>query len=101
MVATARRLFLLGTIVATPGALEALKRTGEQPGALLLRHQVGDWGDLDQEDKQANDVAVRYEGKREEQQRVLSSYRLKDRTKIWVITEHDRSSTTILLPEEY
>jgi hypothetical protein len=89
------RLFTLGQTVATPGALEALERAGNEAGEFLDRHARGDWGDLCDEDRQANDEAVR------EGSRVLSAYRLSDGTKIWIITEHDRSVTTLLLPEEY
>ena len=101
MVAAKRRPFSLGQVVATPGALEAFQRTGQQPSEFLRRHALGDWGDLDQHDMRANDEAVRHEGDPKRQARVLSTYRLKDGTKIWIITEHDRSVTTILLPSEY
>lgn len=101
MVAAARRLFALGKVVGTPGALEALKLTGQQPAEFLRRHQSGDWGDLDQHDKRANEEAVKHEGDPERQARVFSSYILTDQTTIWVITEHDRSSTCLLLPSEY
>lgn len=87
--------FKLGQIVATPGALEALEKTGELPGPFLMRHENGDWGELDAEDKSTNDEALTVGN------RILSAYRLKDDTKIWIITEADRSSTTILLPDEY
>ena len=98
-----RRLpkFRLGQVVATPGALEAFVKASDDPTVYLRRHQTGDWGDLDAEDKQANDHAVAHENDTERQGRVLSAYRLKDGTKIWIITERDRSATTILLPEEY
>jgi hypothetical protein len=61
----------------------------------LYRHGAGDWGDLTAEDMLANATALR------EGTRLVSSYHLKNGTNIWVITEADRSSTTILLPEEY
>ena len=102
MVTAARRhVFSLGRLLATPGALEAFKRAGQQPSVFLHRHQSGDWGDLGTEDKQANDASVRHEGKPDQQQRILSAYKLSDSTKVWIITEWDRSITTILLPEEY
>lgn len=94
-------LFRLGQIVATPGALAAFERAEDEPRIYLHRHQIGDWGDLDVEDRRANDSAVRYEGDRDRQGRVLSAYRLTDHTAVWVVTEHDRSVTTILLPSEY
>ena len=87
--------FDLGTIVATPGALEALAVSGEAPSTFLHRHVVGDWGDLDGNDRAENELSV------QEGFRILSAYHLRDGTKIWIITEADRSSTTILLPSEY
>ena len=63
--------------------------------ALLARHAGGDWGELCPEDRRANDRAVRLD------ERILSAYRLADGRKLWAITEWDRSSTTLLLPEEY
>ncbi len=84
-----------GIIVATPGALEALTLAGETPAAFLCRHVGGDWGDLDEEDRAENELSL------QEGFRLLSAYRLRDGTRIWIITEADRSSTTILLPREY
>ena len=98
---TTHTRFPLGQIVATPSALEALTAAGEQPSEFLNRHQQGDWGDLDAEDKRLNDEAVAHEGDEDRQGRVLSAYHLKNGVKIWVISEWDRSVTTILLPEEY
>lgn len=88
-------LFPLGQVVATPGALEALAEAGQTPLALLRRHQAGDWGDLDTEDKQENDYSVQHE------LRILSAYTLRTGVKLWLITEWDRSYTTLLLPSEY
>ena len=87
--------FDLRQIVATPGALEALESAGLNPTEFLTRHVAGDWGELDQEDQQANDDALQSGA------RLLSAYRLTDDTKLWIITEADRSSTCILLPSEY
>jgi hypothetical protein len=87
--------FPLGNTCATPGALEALERSGRSGRELLARHQAGDWGEVCSEDAQANDRAV------QEGERILSAYRLKNGVKLWVITEADRSTTTILLPYEY
>jgi hypothetical protein len=92
---TAKPLFPLGAIVATPGALEAFQTSGEEPATYLDRHVSGDWGELDPHDKAQNDRGV------EGGDRLFSSYRLQDKTKIWIITEHDRSVTTVLLPEDY
>lgn len=89
-------LFALGRVVATPGALEAFKRLDINMLELLLRHAKGDWGELDPQDVRANNEAVKVG------LRILSSYPLSDAaTKVWIITEADRSSTTFLLPDEY
>jgi hypothetical protein len=87
--------FPLGQIVATPGALDALARNSTSGQVYLARHASGDWGDLDAEDKAANDEALNTDG------RLFSAYLMPDGTKLWVISEADRSSTCILLPEEY
>ena len=88
-------LFPLGRTVATPGALGALALAGVLPQALLDRHARGDWGELDEEDRRANGQALSTGA------RLLSAYALPDGVQIWVITEADRSATTLLLPEEY
>jgi hypothetical protein len=88
-------LFTLGRVVATPGALAALEASGESLSDYLTRHLSGDWGDVDAEDARENELSLKRGW------RLLSAYTLKSGTKIWVITEADRSSTCILLPEEY
>ena len=88
-------LFNLGQTVATPGALEALEAAGDNPADYLSRHIRGDWGDVCEEDAQENDFSLKND------LRIFSAYHLSDNTKIWVITEWDRSATTILLPSEY
>ncbi len=93
--------FQLGRVVATPGALAALEEAGQTPEHFLLLHAAGSWGDLDAEDRRANDQAIAHEGDPDRQQRVLSSYLTRSQVKLWVITEWDRSVTTLLLPEEY
>jgi hypothetical protein len=85
--------FPLGQTVATPGALEALEQAGQAPAALLARHQHGDWGDLAEEDKQENEYSVN------RGLRLLSAYHLTTGVKVWVITEADRSVTTLLMPQ--
>ena len=91
-----QRLFSLGQLVATPGALAALGKVGQTPLVLLARHVRGDWGELCERDRQDNELSL------ERGLRLLSSYRIaSDDTRLWVITEADRSVTTILLPEEY
>lgn len=87
--------FPLGQIVTTPGALDAFETTGQTPTEFIHRHVSGDWGDLCDEDKQTNEEALSNGG------RIFSAYHLNDGTKIWVITEADRSSTCVLLPSEY
>jgi hypothetical protein len=87
--------FPLGEIVATPGALQALARAEHAPEELLERHRRCDWGEVDVEDRATNDYAVGHG------QRLLSSYRLASGARLWIITEADRSVTTLLLPSEY
>lgn len=93
--ASGMRAFSLGKIVSTPAALAALEAAGHNASEFLVRHALGDWGDLCDEDKQANDEAVA------DDLRILSAYRLQDGERVWIITEADRSVTTILLPENY
>lgn len=90
-----RPLFELGQIVGTPNALQAIQEAGQHPLEFLIRHVTGDWGDLPEEDVAENERAV------EKGHRVFSSYRLESGAKIWLITEHDRSVTTLLCPLDY
>lgn len=87
--------FPLGRVVATPGALEALAEAGQLPLLFVSRHARGDWGELPPEDVRENERALK------EGSRLFSSYKTARGEKIWVITEADRSATTLLLPEEY
>jgi len=87
-------MFELGQIVATPGALEFMATNNVSAGDLIHRHLAGDWGDLDKEDKKRNNEAL-IDGSR-----IFSSYNVGE-SKVWVITESDRSSTCLLLPSEY
>ncbi|HLN28591.1 MAG TPA: hypothetical protein VK395_12685 [Gemmataceae bacterium] len=92
--------FSLGQVLATPGALEVLGKSRQQPAEFLARHARGDWGDLSEEDRLLNDQALT------DGSRLLSTYRTSRGTKLWVITEAAddqgrRAATTILLPEEY
>jgi hypothetical protein len=89
------RTFRLGTIVATPNALEALQQAGISGMELISRHVHGDWGEMSADDKALNDLAI------EDGSRIFSAYNLANGVKIWVITESNRSSTCILLPEDY
>jgi len=93
---TVTPLFALGHIVATRGALELLDRLGIDGGLYLTRHQRGDWGTVCAEDAVENERAVA------DGDRILSEYRIgAARERLWIITEWDRSATTLLLPEEY
>jgi len=87
--------FQLGRVVATPGALSALEKAEQLPAEFLDRHVNGDWGDVPDADKQENEVAV------EQGFRVLSAYTTSAGDRMWVLTDADRSVTTILLPHEY
>ena len=93
--------FSLGQVVATPGALEALRRNNSTGLEYLRRHASGDWGIVCDEDKQSNNDALHTGA------RLLSAYFLPDETKLWIITDAvindrgDRQATTLLLPEEY
>lgn len=92
--------FHLGQVLATPGALEALQESGQNPAYFLQKHQQGDWGEVCDEDKMLNDQAL-VDGSR-----LLSAFRTLRNTRIWVITEAKddqghRAATTLLLPEEY
>ena len=88
-------LFPAGQIVATPGALALLEQINMSPLEFLSRHLRGDWGDLCQEDKTENELSLKRGF------RLLSSYQVTDSETLWVITEADRSVTTLLLPAEY
>ena len=87
--------FPLGWLLATPGALQALEKAGQQPQEFLDRHSKGDWGELDSHDLRENEFSL------ERGLRLLSSYTTAAGDKLWIITEADRSATTLLLPEEY
>ena len=84
----------LGKVVATPGALKLLSEMGEDPFGYIARHAAGDWGDLCAFDRRQNEIALR------DGLRVFSSYPV-GKERVWIITEADRSVTTMLLPEEY
>ena len=86
-------LFRLGRICATPNALSTLSQPDILTG--IQRHQAGDWGDLDNDDRQANDLALK------DGSRLFSAYDSVNRVKFWIITEADRRLTTVLLPEDY
>jgi hypothetical protein len=87
--------FDIGRMVATPGALEALQEAGQNAMEFITKHQQGNWGDMKEEDKRENEFSV------DKELRTFSAYRTSNGIKVWVITEADRSVTTILLPSEY
>lgn len=87
--------FELGQTLITPGAQEALQEAGQAPHEFLLRHEAGDWGELCEDDRKENELSLQHGF------RLLSAYYTSKGQKIWIITEWDRSTTTILLPEEY
>ena len=100
MTETTTPSFSIGTFLSTPGSLTAFEKNGQTPFELLQRHRSKDWGELCEEDREANNQALVDGG------RLLSAYRLKDGTKVWCITEAvgengHREATTFLLPEEY
>lgn len=79
----------------TPGAIAALERSGQSPLEFIDQHVAGQWGEVCNNDKQANEQALK------DGERLLSAYRTSRNERIWIITEADRSVTTMLLPEEY
>lgn len=85
--------FQLGRIVVTPGVIEKLRPT--EVFHALQRHALGDWGDIHKNDIGLNEEALVHGG------RLLSVYYTSSGTRFWIITEADRSATTVLLPEEY
>ena len=86
-------LFPLGQVVITPNAASQLGESDIQPA--LRRHAGGDWGNVCKEDWQENDIALN------EGYRLLSVFAAQDQRKFWIITEADRSVTTVLMPEDY
>lgn len=85
--------FPLGDLFATPGALKTLTASDMKRG--LFWHSQGYWGDVDEPDARENDFSV------PRRLRILSAYHAENGTRFWVITEADRASTTVLLPDEY
>ena len=87
--------FELGQIVGTPGALAAMEQADHIPPEFLLSHKHGDWGELDEADRRENEHALAHGS------RLFSAYSTRRAERLWVITERDRSITTLVLPEEY
>jgi hypothetical protein len=95
-----RPKFPLGRLLATPGSIEALARSGQSPGEFLARHAGCDWGEVCDDDKALNEDSLR------DGSRLLSAYRTHQDVRVWIITEAadehgHRICTTLLLPEEY
>ena len=90
-----KALFPLGQVVATPGTLAEMEASGESLFSYLQRHLSGDWGEIDAHDRRENELSLR------EGFRLMSVYTLSNGIRFWIITEADRSSTCVLLPEEY
>lgn len=95
MIASRKNLFSLGQVVATPAAITTLERAQESASVFLDRHTSGDFGDVCDDDRQANLDGI------ENDERIMSVYPLKNGEIIWIITEADRSSSAIFLPEDY
>ena len=85
----------IGQTFMTSGVREAFEESNQTANEFLARHQIGDWGLVCADDRQENDLSVK------EGFRILSAYKTSKGEKLWIITEANRSSTTILLPEEY
>jgi len=95
MIEITKPKFRLGKLVATPGALSALTEAGQSPMQFVSRHLQADWGECCPEDMRANENALR------NGDRLFSVYKTAKGVKLWVITEADRSSSCVLLPEEH
>ena len=87
--------FDLGQVVGTPAALDALAQSGQDAACFVRRHAAGDWGDICAQDRDVNEAAL-VDG-----DRLMSVYTTARGDTIWIITEADRSSTCVLLPEDY
>lgn len=95
MISDCPPMFSLGLVVATPGAIGVLKASRQHASEFLDRHAHGDWGEVSRDDRALNDEALRTGA------RLVSSYHTSSGEQLWVITEADRSATTLLLPSEY
>jgi len=93
--ATSVTSFVLGQTFITPGAEEAIQIAGQTAIEFLRRHMSCDWGEVSEEDAQENEFSLK------EGFRLLSAYQTGKGQKLWIITEADRSATTVLLPYEY
>jgi hypothetical protein len=96
----ARPLFRLGKIISTSAALQALREARQDPFELVNRHQAGDWGEVSRDVRQANDLSARSTFSKA-REKILSTYTLRTGLRIWILTEADRSVTTLFRPEEF
>jgi hypothetical protein len=87
--------FSLGDVVVTPAALEALQESDEEASFFLNQHALGNWGVVSSDDAALNDQALR------DETRIFSAYLLQSGVRIWIISEADRSATTVFLPDQY
>lgn len=101
MVSINKPKFQLGKLVITPAALEVIEKSKQSPTTFLSRHICADWGEIGSEDIALNNEAIKFEGDLKKQMRVMSVYKTSKKDTVWIITEYDRSVTTILLPSEY
>ena len=93
---TKPKLFKLGRTIMTPGAQDALEESGQTPHEFLQRHQTGDWGEgLSEGDRKENEYSLKNGF------RLLSAYKINTGQTLWILTEHDRSYTTVMLPSDY
>jgi hypothetical protein len=90
-----KKSFPLGKVLITPPAEAVLQEAGRTFQEFLEKHASGDWGEIDADDWNANEEALASRG------RVMSVYAVTDKQKVWIITEADRSATTLLLPDDY
>lgn len=88
--------FPAGHLTLTQGVDELVRQSRLNPNTYLRRHFCGDWGDVDEADWQRNDAALK-----SGEERLFSSYQVTSDLTLWIITEWDRSVTTLLLPSEY
>jgi len=88
-------LFDLGELAITPNALASIIAAGKLPDLFIARHTAGDWSEMAEEDQSNNRNAIKRGS------RIFSSYQVSPGVRVWVVTEADRSVTTILLPLEY
>ena len=101
---TDNQKFEFGELVATKGVAELRKdnpKFDDFAVRSLFRYAVGDWGDSSEHDKAENDLSVRLEAEGKQASRIVAEYKAEGLPTIWIITDWDRSYTTVLFPDEY